>query len=123
MKSIKFRYSVKRKNGHTFCSYFTIRQIEKGDVERFLEINHVAPEELHKEQFSGLYDINKIEIYFLSDIVQATTSDDFTGKLSRFSGVLYLCLKTYRIVMSGHEEFNLLFADELEIIGNANGKD
>lgn len=63
MKDIKFRYSVKRENGHTFCTYFTIIQIEKGEAERFLEINHVAPEELHREQFSGFYDINKIEIY------------------------------------------------------------
>ena len=94
MKTIKLRYSVKRKNGHTFCRYFTIKQIEKGEAEDFLKMNHVAPEELHKEQFSGLYDINKIEIYFLSDIVQASTTDDLTGAISQFSGVLYLCLKT-----------------------------
>jgi uncharacterized phage protein (TIGR01671 family) len=70
------------------------------------------------EQYIGLKDKNGKEIYFLSDIVRATVTDDLTGEVSLLDGVLYLCLKTYKIVMRGHETFNLIFAEDLEIIGN-----
>ena len=69
------------------------------------------------EQYTGRKDKNGKEIYFDSDIVEATITDDYTGEETKISGVLYINLKRFKICMRGHEDFNLLFAEELKIIG------
>lgn len=74
------------------------------------------------EQYAGFNDINNKEIYLESDIVKITTIDEITGEESYIEGLLYLSLKTYKLCIKGHEEFNLIFADEIEVIGNIHEK-
>lgn len=69
-------------------------------------------------QYTGLKDKNDIEIYFESDIVRAIVIDDYDGSVKFMDGVIYLNRKMYKLCIKGYEEFNLMFADDLEIIGN-----
>ena len=69
-------------------------------------------------QFSGLKDQNGQNIYFRSDVVEASIYDQYDGSEHKISGVLFLDHKRCKISMRGHEDFKLQFADELVIIGN-----
>jgi uncharacterized phage protein (TIGR01671 family) len=69
-------------------------------------------------QFTGLHDSKGNEIYFRSDKVRAVVYDDFTGEKTCLEGYLFIDYKRFKISLSGHEDFNLQYADELEIIGN-----
>ena len=52
-REIKFRYTVKRPNGHVFSEVFTLKQIENGEALKFLELNHAREKDVTKEQYTG----------------------------------------------------------------------
>jgi hypothetical protein len=73
---IKFRYTCVRKNGYVFSEIFTIDDIEKGSVEKWIKMNSVDPICIKRSQFTGIIDkVNNKEIY-AGDKIQ---SGQYTG--------------------------------------------
>ena len=138
MREIKFRYTYKRENGHTFSRIFTLEQIESGEVRQWWELNHVGKSILHKDQYTGLKDKNGVEIYE-GDIVKTMVGKHLWWYLvatdSNFGGNnLYLITRyrNFRHVNAGEDiEWGDFFVNEcrdtlteynasknLEVIGN-----
>jgi hypothetical protein len=64
MREIKFRYTVKKPNGHIFSETFPLRDIERGYYKSWIKNNSVgAGCEIIKDQYTGLKDKNGKEIY------------------------------------------------------------
>ena len=63
MRETKFRYTVKRDNGHIFSGVFELAAIESGEVRKWWETNFIGIAQVRKDQFIGLKDCKGIEIY------------------------------------------------------------
>ena len=63
MREIKFKYIVRRKNGHIFSEIFTLKQIENGEALKFLELNHAREKDVFKCQYIEMEDKYSVEAY------------------------------------------------------------
>ena len=70
MKELKFRYTCKRDNGHTFSETFTIEQIEQGDAKRWIDGNFVGMFNLKRDQYTGRKLKSGEEVYD-GDLIQS----------------------------------------------------
>ena len=104
MREIKIKYLVIRKNGRIFSQTFTLKEIENGTTERWLNYNSVSDEELHRLLFTGLHDkkgkeifegyilgnINKHEVKWHDDgFIVKTISKDKHGSTCPLSSFLF----------------------------------
>ena len=108
MREIKFKYIVKRKNGHVFSEIFTLKQIENGEALKFIDLNHVREKDVFKCQYTGLNDKNGKEIY--------KGDKDKDGRVVVW--VDYLCAFELEKPNGCRIVLRPSFAVKLEIIGN-----
>ena len=117
---LKFKYVVKRQNGHVFSEIFTMKQIENGEALKFLNLNHAREMDVFKYQYIGKLDIKGKEIYEGNLVQYREGIEHWNGKYTTPLEVKMINGSYYPFCGCGGE-YSMEYG-EAEIVGNVYDK-